>query len=311
MPNSRFSAIAAPTNSARSVAIAISSACTHRPQRDRPREVLAAQLRQVAPGRDADLRRQVLDQHRHQVRARAAPTAAGSRTSRRRRCWWRSCPGRRRRCRPRTPGRAAAARRAQAAARARMLASAAAARGRATAAPSRRRRRRRAHASTSTRIARASAPPSTWTSSPKRGEERAAERLLLDDLEAVARARCRARQVAQHLRVGVRDAHEAPAAPASSASSATGRPSSISRSRGRDRVAVRVVRRVAELRGDQLLELLGEHVLEHLGLVVHAVPRHAERLGQVELEQAVVADDLERDARARRRSARRRGRARA
>ena len=31
MPNSRFSAIAAPTNSARSVAIATSSACTHSP----------------------------------------------------------------------------------------------------------------------------------------------------------------------------------------------------------------------------------------------------------------------------------------
>ena len=49
-------------------------------------------------------------------------------------------------------------------------------------------------------------------------------------------------------------------------------------------------RRVAELGGDQLLELLGEDVLEHLGLGVHAIPRHAERLGEVELEQAVVAD---------------------
>ena len=35
---------------------------------------------------------------------------------------------------------------------------------------------------------------------------------------------------------------------------------------GRDRVAVRVVGGVAELGRDQLLELLGEHVLEHLGL---------------------------------------------
>ena len=58
---------------------------------------------------------------------------------------------------------------------------------------------------------------------------------------------------------------------------------------------MRVVGRIAELGGDQLLELLGEHVLEHLGLVVHAVPRHAERLAQVGLEQAVVPDDLERD----------------
>ena len=36
-------------------------------------------------------------------------------------------------------------------------------------------------------------------------------------------------------------------------------------------------------------------MLEHLGLVVDAVPRHAQRLGQVELEQAVVAQHLERD----------------
>ena len=69
---------------------------------------------------------------------------------------------------------------------------------------------------------------------------------------------------------------------------------------------MRVVRRVAELGGDARLEVLGEHVLERLGLLVHAVPRHAEVLGEVELEQAVVAQDLQRDALAVRRSARRR-----
>ena len=37
------------------------------PPGHRPREVVAAQLGQVAPGGDADLRREVLDQHRHQV----------------------------------------------------------------------------------------------------------------------------------------------------------------------------------------------------------------------------------------------------
>ena len=62
-----------------------------------------------------------------------------------------------------------------------------------------------------------------------------------------------------------------------------------------DRVAVRVVRRVAELGRDARLEVLGEHVLERLGLLVHAVPRHAEVLGQVELEQPVVAQHLERE----------------
>ena len=63
-----------------------------------------------------------------------------------------------------------------------------------------------------------------------------------------------------------------------------------------DRVAVRVDRRVSELGRDQRLEVLGEDVLEHLGLGVHAVPGHAERLGEVALQQPVVADHLERDA---------------
>ena len=67
----------------------------------------------------------------------------------------------------------------------------------------------------------------------------------------------------------------------------------------RDRVAVRVVRRVAELLVDARLELLRENVLEPVGLVVHRVDRNAERLGEVLLEQPVVADDLERDLRRR------------
>ena len=37
-------------------------------------------------------------------------------------------------------------------------------------------------------------------------------------------------------------------------------------------------------------------MLEHLGLGVHAIPRHPELLGQEQLEQAVVAQHLERDA---------------
>ncbi len=52
---------------------------------------------------------------------------------------------------------------------------------------------------------------------------------------------------------------------------------------------------MTERLGDQLLELLGDHVLEHLGLGVHPIPRHFERLGEEQLEQAVVADHLERD----------------
>ena len=77
-----------------------------------------------------------------------------------------------------------------------------------------------------------------------------------------------------------------------------------------DRVSMRVVRREAELLVDPRLELLGDHVLESVGLVVHRVDGDAERLGQVLLEQAVVADDLERDLRALRPRARRLGRER-
>ena len=62
---------------------------------------------------------------------------------------------------------------------------------------------------------------------------------------------------------------------------------------------MRVVRRVSKLGGDQLRQLGRDRVLEHLGLLVHAVPGHAERFGEVELEQPVVTQHLERDALAR------------
>ena len=54
---------------------------------------------------------------------------------------------------------------------------------------------------------------------------------------------------------------------------------------------------------DPRLELLGDHVLEPVGLVVDGVDVQAERLREVELEQPVVADHLERDPLAGRRSA--------
>ena len=72
--------------------------------------------------------------------------------------------------------------------------------------------------------------------------------------------------------------------------------SSIEKSAEGDRVAVGIVRRVAQLGRDDLLELAGEHVLENLGVGVDPIPRDLEDLRQEELEQAVVADDLERDA---------------
>ena len=54
---------------------------------------------------------------------------------------------------------------------------------------------------------------------------------------------------------------------------------------------------MAERGVDARLERLGQVVLEALGLDVHLVPREPERLHQVQLEQAVVADDLERGLR--------------
>ena len=63
----------------------------------------------------------------------------------------------------------------------------------------------------------------------------------------------------------------------------------------RNRVAVRVVRREAERLVDPRLELLGQDVLEPVGFRVHGVYSYPERLGEVLLEEAMVADDLERD----------------
>src|SRR3954453_11553446 len=59
-----------------------------------------------------------------------------------------------------------------------------------------------------------------------------------------------------------------------------------------DRIAVRIVRRESERLVDARLELLPEHVLQPVGLVVHVVDADAQRLREVELEQPVVPDHL-------------------
>ena len=58
---------------------------------------------------------------------------------------------------------------------------------------------------------------------------------------------------------------------------------------------MRVVGREAERLVDPSLELLGEHVLEPVGLFVDLVDVDPERLREVELEQPVMPDHLERD----------------
>jgi len=46
---------------------------------------------------------------------------------------------------------------------------------------------------------------------------------------------------------------------------------------------------------DPVLELLGDHVLEPLRLVVHVVYVDPEGLSEIELEQAVMPNHLQRD----------------
>ena len=76
---------------------------------------------------------------------------------------------------------------------------------------------------------------------------------------------------------------------------ASGVPSvSASEPSARDRVAVRVHRRMAEVGVDPVDQPLGGGVLHVLGFLVHLVPGHLQRLGQEQLEQAVPADDLQR-----------------
>src|SRR5213594_4455807 len=66
MPNSRLSPIAEPITSARSHA-AIATAQHPQGERGGARVVIAARLRQIAPGHDAEFRGQPLQQDRHQV----------------------------------------------------------------------------------------------------------------------------------------------------------------------------------------------------------------------------------------------------
>ena len=58
---------------------------------------------------------------------------------------------------------------------------------------------------------------------------------------------------------------------------------------------MRIVGREAERLVDPRLELLGERVLQPVGLVVHLVDVDPERLREIQLEKAVVADHLEGD----------------
>jgi hypothetical protein len=60
-----------------------------------------------------------------------------------------------------------------------------------------------------------------------------------------------------------------------------------------NRIPVRIQGWMSEVDGYAFLELFREDVLEDLRLIVDLVPGHPERLGEIGLEQTVMADDLE------------------
>ena len=64
---------------------------------------------------------------------------------------------------------------------------------------------------------------------------------------------------------------------------------------------MRIVRRETERTVDPRLQLLREHVLEAVGFGMDVVDVDAQRLGEIELEQPVMADHLDGYALARRR----------
>ncbi len=103
-------------------------------------------------------------------------------------------------------------------------------------------------------------------------QHRSAERLPPANLDHGTECDALLCEVAQHLAVRVGHAHEAPAVSGIEGVEALGRGVLDLQRRAGDRVTVRVALGISELLGDQPLELRADHVLERVGLVVHAVP---------------------------------------
>src|SRR5262249_17857308 len=101
-------------------------------------------------------------------------------------------------------------------------------------------------------------------------------------------------EVAQELRVSVRDAGDGDARTRFELEKRSVALRDEPELAVRDRIAVRVVRRVPEVLVDPRLELRREGVLEQLRLRVHLVERKTEPVDEVSFEQAVVPNDLER-----------------
>ena len=262
-------------------------------ERDAAGELLAADLGEVVARRDPQLRRERLDEHRHQVRAQHRPEqqvpelrAAGDVGGEVARVEIRN--GRDERRADERP------QRAQTVALAvqgllRRLHRRRLARENAPEQVARRvERAAGVHEATSTRITRASFGRRRWVTDPARTPPGTIS-------TSISGADPQGGELAQQLRVAVGDAHEPAAVTGAQRGQRDGGRLDDGAVHRGDRVAVRIVRRLAELGGDPLLESLGEDVLEYLGLRVHAVPGHAELLDEVGLEQPVMAEHLERD----------------
>ena len=101
MPNSSLSAMAEPITSARSHAAMAISQPIQSTNDDGARVVVAARLGEVAAGGDAELEREALEQHRHEVGDEHHAEQRVAERARRPRGRWPSCPGP---CSRRPPG---------------------------------------------------------------------------------------------------------------------------------------------------------------------------------------------------------------
>ena len=104
-------------------------------------------------------------------------------------------------------------------------------------------------------------------------------------------------EVAQHLRVGVRDPRHGSRVAVVAHRQLAGRRRRHPPVGGGDRVAVRIAGGIAELGVDAVEHPVGHRVLEHLGLVVHLVPAVAELVDQERLHQPVAAHHRQRGLR--------------
>src|SRR5207249_11324666 len=116
-------------------------------------------------------------------------------------------------------------------------------------------------------------------------EHRTAERLSTSDLDPIAERDALVGEIAEHLRIGVRDADEATPGAIRELVEAARRALVDLEPGRRDRIAVRIEPRVSEAGSDQLLEVLGDDVLEPLRLGMHPVPRPTALLRQAQLDQ--------------------------